>query len=107
MLVAFLYDLQLLSHSNCEKSFDDLYRKLFAVDSKGQADANETIINLLNSELADPGFVRKCVQRVDPIEVGAALTPFGIEVHQDSGTKLSVGRPNASQKKLLKCLEHH
>jgi predicted metalloprotease with PDZ domain len=105
MLVAFLYDLQLRRNTVCKASFDDLYRQLFQRVTARQADANETIIGLLNEQLRQQSFAREYIEGVGVINLESALSPYGISVRQtSSGTKLSTDRTDKEQRKLLKCL---
>jgi predicted metalloprotease with PDZ domain len=105
MLVAFLYDLQLRASSSCKASFAFLYRKLFQRASARQADANETIIGVLNEQLGQPSFAREYIQGVEILNLESALSPYGISLTQTSaGTKLSAGHADKTQKKLLNCL---
>lgn len=105
MLVAFLYDLQLRRNSVCKASFADLYRQLFQRVAARQADANETIIGILNEQLRQQSFAREYIEGVGVINLESALSPYGISVRQtSSGTKLSADRTDKEQRKLLKCL---
>jgi len=104
-LVAFLYDLQVRSSSVCNASFDDLYRKLFQRVRTRQADANETIIGVLNEQLGQQSFALEYIEGVGAINLESALAPYGISVMQtSSGTKLSANHLDKAQKKLLDCL---
>jgi hypothetical protein len=105
MLVAFLYDLQLRRTGACKASFDDLYRQLFQRVTTGQADANETIIGVLNEQLGQQSFARDYIEGIGNINLASALSPYGISVRQtSSGTRLSVDHVDKGQKKLLNCL---
>jgi len=105
MLVAFLYDLQLRTGSSCKASLADLYRQLFQRASARQADANETIIEVLNEQLGQPSFARQYIQGLEILNLESTLTPYGISVTQTgAGTKLSAGHADKAQKKLLNCL---
>jgi hypothetical protein len=105
MLVAFLYDLQLRRTSVCKASVADLYRQLFRRASTRQADANETIIGILNEQLGQESFAREYIQGVGIINLVSALSPYGISVRQTtSGTRLSTAHTDKAQKKLLNCL---
>jgi predicted metalloprotease with PDZ domain len=105
MLVAFLYDLQLRRTSVCKASVADLYRQLFRRASTRQADANETIIGILNEQLGQESFAREYIQGVGIINLVSALSPYGISVrHTTSGTRLYTAHTDKAQKKLLNCL---
>jgi hypothetical protein len=105
MLVAFLYDLQLRARSVCKVSLVDLYRQLFRRVMTRQADANETIIGIINEQVAQQSFARQYIEGVGVINLETVLSPYGIIVsHTSSGTKLSADHANKAQKKLLNCL---
>jgi predicted metalloprotease with PDZ domain len=105
MLVAFLYDLQLRASSGCKASLADLYRQLFQRAMTRQADANETIIRVLNEQVGQQSFARQYIEGVGVINLESVLSPYGIIVsHTSSGTKLSAARADKAQKKVLNCL---
>jgi predicted metalloprotease with PDZ domain len=105
MLVAFLYDLQLRASSGCKASLADLYRQLFQRAVTRQADANETIIGVLNERFGQQSFARQYIEDVGLINLESALSPYGIIVsHSSAGTKLSADHANKEQKKVLNCL---
>jgi predicted metalloprotease with PDZ domain len=105
MLVAFLYDLQLRSMTDCKASIDSAYRQLFQRVTARQADANETIIKVLNEQLGQQSFAARYIEGTEIINLATALTPYGISVTESSsGTKLSADHADKKQKKLLKCL---
>jgi predicted metalloprotease with PDZ domain len=105
MLVAFLYDLQLRAGSDCKASVADAYRQLFQRDLTRQADANETIIKVLNELVGQQSFARDYIDGVGVINLDAALSPYGIQVsHTSSGTKLSAEHATQAQRKVLGCL---
>jgi hypothetical protein len=105
MLVAFLYDLQLRASSGCKASLADMYRQLFQRAVTRQADANETIIGVLNERFGQQSFARQYIEDVGIINLESALSPYGIVVsHTSAGTKLSADHANKEQKKVLNCL---
>lgn len=105
MLVAFLYDLQLQRSSFCKASFDDLYRQLLQRGTARQAEANKTIIGVLNEQLGQESFARQYIEGTGIIKLESELSPYGIGVRQtSSGTKLSAEQADKAQRKLLKCL---
>lgn len=105
MLVAFLYDLQLRASSGCKASLADVYRLLFQRAPTRQADANETIIGVLNELVGQQSFARQYIEGLGIINLESALSPYGIIVsHPSSGTKLSPNHADKAQKKLLNCL---
>jgi predicted metalloprotease with PDZ domain len=105
MLVAFLYDLQLRASSVCKSSLADVYLQLFQRVTTGQADANDTIIGVLNAQLGQQSFARQYIEGVEIINLESALSPYGIIVsHPSSGTRLSADHADKAQRKLLNCL---
>jgi hypothetical protein len=105
MLVAFLYDLQLRANSGCKASLADLYRLLFQRAPTRQADANETIIRVLNEQVGQQSFARQYIEGVGVINLESVVSPYGIVVsHTSSGTKLSAEHADKAQKKVLNCL---
>jgi predicted metalloprotease with PDZ domain len=105
MLVAFLYDLQLRGGSGCKVSGADVYRQLFQHDLTGQPDANETIIKVLNTLVGQQSFAREYIEGIGVINLGAALSLYGINVSDtSSGTKLSTAHATKEQRKVLDCL---
>jgi hypothetical protein len=105
MLVAFLYDLQLRDNGACKVSLAELYRQLFQHAMTRQADANETIIGILNGQIGQQSFARQYIEGVGSINLESALSPYGIIVNRtSSGTKLSATHADKAQKKVLNCL---
>jgi predicted metalloprotease with PDZ domain len=108
MLVAFLYDLQLRSRTVCKGSFADLYRELLRRAGTGQAEANETIIGILNEQLGEQSFAKQYIEGVGTINLQSVLSRFGISVSQtNSGSKLSAAHADKEQRKLLNCLRRN
>ncbi|MEA2959379.1 MAG: hypothetical protein QOJ58_5214, partial [Alphaproteobacteria bacterium] len=105
MLVAFLYDLQLRAGSGCKASLADLYRQLFQRVVTRQADANETIIGVLNAQAGQQSFARQYIESAGIINLESMLSPYGISVSRTStGSKLSIVHADKAQKKVLNCL---
>jgi predicted metalloprotease with PDZ domain len=105
MLVAFLYDLQLRAGSGCKASLTDLYRQLFQRVVTRQADANETIIGVLNAQAGQQSFARQYIESAETINLESMLSPYGIVVsHTSAGSKLSIVHADKAQKKVLNCL---
>lgn len=105
MLVAFLYDLQLRAGSGCKASLADLYRQLFQRVVTRQADANETIIGVLNAQAGQQSFARQYIESAGIINLESMLSPYGISVSRTStGSKLSIVHADQAQKKVLNCL---
>jgi predicted metalloprotease with PDZ domain len=105
MLVAFLYDLQLRAGSGCKSSLADLYRQLFQRVVTRQADANETIIGVLNAQAGQQSFARQYIESAGIINLEAMLSPYGIIVSRTStGSKFSIAHADKPQQKVLNCL---
>jgi predicted metalloprotease with PDZ domain len=105
MLVAFLYDLQLRAGSGCKASLADLYRQLFQRVVTRQADANETIIGVLNAQAGQQSFARQYIESAGIINLESMLSPYGISVSRTSrGSELSFVHADKAQKKVLNCL---
>jgi len=105
MLVAFLYDLQLRATSGCTASLADLYRQLFQRVVTRQADANETIIGVLNAQAGQQSFARQYIEGAGIINLESMLSPYGISVSRTStGSKLSIVHADKAQQKVLNCL---
>jgi M61 glycyl aminopeptidase len=106
MLAAFLYDLALRSRSDCGESIADVYRQLFGLQTTGQENANETIINLLSGRESLESFAQQYVRGTGEINLAAAVSPYGINLERGaSGSRLVIARRLAkAQRKLLGCL---
>jgi predicted metalloprotease with PDZ domain len=109
MLVAFMYDLSLRSHTDCRASLDDVYADLFRLSPTGQRSANETIIKLLEGREGLQSFAKNYVERPAKISLDTTFTPFGIQLQQGTAgagsTKFVVRRDlSESQRKLLGCI---
>jgi predicted metalloprotease with PDZ domain len=108
MLVAFLYDLRLRGRTVCKGSFADLYRQLLRRPGTGQAEANKTIIGVLNEQLGEQSFAKQYIEGVGIINLQSSLSPYGISVSQmSSGSKLSAQDADKEQRKLLNCLRRN
>lgn len=93
MLVAFLYDLTLRQSSGGKRSLDDVYRALFRKHRAEEArtDGNRAVLDALNEPAEMRDFTRRYVESAGPIDLAAAIAPFGLRV--ESGgvrTHLSV-----------------
>ena len=82
MLVAFLYDLRLRRASKNRRSLDDVYHELFRRFPTGarRADANESIVSVLNRLDGDEEFARRYVQSPGSIDLETLLPVYGIRV---------------------------
>ena len=106
MLFAFLYDLALRKLTNCHASLDDVYAELFRLPATGQRSANETIISLLSGHEELKAFAKNYVESSGNIDLGPAVSAYGIQVQRgSSGTTLVVAQNlNKAQRKLLDCV---
>jgi len=106
MLVAFVYDLLLRSRTNCEKSMEDVYAKLFRLPTTGQENANETIIKLLTEDAGFELFAKSYLESSGKIQLEQELSEYGIKVLRSSSrSKLVIGEEqNKAQERLLRCL---
>ena len=107
MLVAFIYDLSLRNHTNCQASLDDVYGELFQLSGTGQGGANETIIKLLSERHGLESFAKDYVTSAGKIDLDSAVSSYGIQVQRAApgATRLAVS-PNLSktQQRLLGCI---
>jgi hypothetical protein len=106
MLVAFIYDLSLKKLTGCRASFESIYAELFQGAAAGQTSANETIISVLNAPDGLKSFSRDYVENAGTIDLGSAVSTYGIEVQRGgSGTKLVVAKDlTETQRNLLGCI---
>jgi predicted metalloprotease with PDZ domain len=109
MLIAFIYDLTLRKASNCQASFDDVYRELFREAATGQESANEIIIKILSERAGLESFAKDYVETPAKIDLHSAVSPYGIELQQGEPgvktTRLTISRNLTKvQKGLLRCI---
>jgi hypothetical protein len=102
MLAAFVYDLAVRRLSNCNDSLEDVYPSLFDLGETGQANANETIIRLLNRRAGFESFGKDYVENPVNIRLDSTLEPYGIQI--TSSRLLIKPELNESQRKLLACI---
>lgn len=102
MLAAFVYDLTLRRLSHCNASLEDVYPVLFQLGETGQANANETIIRLLNRRAGFESFGKDYVEAPVKIRLDSILAPYGIQI--TSSRLLVKPELNESQRKLLACI---
>jgi len=109
MIVGFIYDLAVRSATACRHSLDDIYRQLFRLQSTGQSNANEIIIKALNEQKGMDTFGRDYVTGTGRIDLGAALSSYGLELQSGGtagkATRLRlVSNPAKTQREALRCI---
>ena len=92
MLVAFLFDLKLLTESRGKRSLDDVYRELFrryrlveppiTVDAGQTADGNQAVVTVLEGAPGMQGFAESFIRRAAAIDLSAELAAFGLRVER-------------------------
>lgn len=82
LVVAYLYDLNLRLQTSGSRSLDDVYRELFRLhhSAMARAEGNSAVIGLLAEQKGMQEFVRQYVERAGPIDLQAAVEPFGLEI---------------------------
>lgn len=106
MLLAFIYDLSLRSKSNCNASLSDVYRELFRVRSTGQANANETIIGILNRLEGSEVFSKEYLEGHDELRLETLISGYGFEVRRTvvEAQLIVANHVTEEQRRLIKCL---
>jgi predicted metalloprotease with PDZ domain len=87
-VIAFIYDLRLLSVSHGKRSLNDAYRKLFQaqasmatdVRSPRLSDGNDAAMNALTAASGSEDFVRNFIRSPVSINLPTELAPFGLKV---------------------------
>ncbi len=83
-----------------------MYRELFARHghSARRAEANESVLDILNRTPGTREFTRKYVEGTDPIDLALALADYGLEVNRvGARTRITVAaRLNREQQSLLR-----
>ncbi|HYR77897.1 MAG TPA: hypothetical protein VEM96_18910 [Pyrinomonadaceae bacterium] len=95
MLVAFLFDLKLLSQSRGKRSLDDVYRELFrryrlvespsvpsTPEAGGTADGNQAVATLMESIPGMQEFAGSFIRRAAAIDLSSELATFGLRVER-------------------------
>ncbi|HEX8709398.1 MAG TPA: hypothetical protein VF723_14230, partial [Pyrinomonadaceae bacterium] len=82
MLVAFLYDLTLRQQTKGKRTLEDVYRELFRLYGAGgpRRDGNLAALAALNGAGPMQEFTRRYVETASPVELAAAIAPFGLRV---------------------------
>jgi predicted metalloprotease with PDZ domain len=95
MLVAFLFDLKLLSQSRGKRSLDDVYREVFrryrlveppsvpiTADAGQNADGNQAVVTVLEGTPGMQGFPESFIRRAAAIDLSSELATFGLRVER-------------------------
>lgn len=111
MLVAFLYDLTLLTRSRGKSSLEDAYAELFRRHRSGmkREDGNRAVVNVLSSPQGMSDFTSLYVQGAAEINLAASVEPFGLEIVSGGvRTHLAVvASPSGAQRDLLRKLGYN
>ncbi len=111
MLVAALYDLELMRRTAGKSSLEDVYRLLFQRHGPGAAkqEGNRAVIDILGSLPAMRDFVGRYVEGPAPVELAAAVAPYGLTVEPGGiRTRLAVvASPDRAQRELLRKLGYN
>jgi hypothetical protein len=111
MLVAFLYDLTLLSRSRGKSSLEDAYAELFRRHRSGSSreDGNRAVIAVLGRLQGMGDFTSLYVQGATEINLAASVAPFGLEIAPGGvRTHLAVvAAPSGAQRDLLRKLGYN
>lgn len=102
MLVAFLYDLTLRGQTKGKRSLDHAYGELARLHmGKTRADGNSTVIQLLKS-FGMESFVSRFIENNEPLELPAALEPFGLRTSRfGNQTRIAVSDSLSRQQRDL------
>lgn len=81
MLLAFLYDLMLRSQSSGKLTLDDAYRELFRrhKSTSARSDGNKAVVTVLSDTGGMRSYTERYVQGNSPLDLRAALAPFGLQ----------------------------
>jgi hypothetical protein len=95
MLVAFLFDLKLLSQSRGKRSLDDVYRELFhryrlvespsvpiTPEAGGTADGNQAVVTVIEGTPGMQEFAGSFISRAATIDLSSELATFGLRVER-------------------------
>src|SRR5687767_3126175 len=111
MLVAFLYDLTLLSRSRGKSSLEDAYAELFRRHRNGASreDGNRAVVNVLSRLEGMGDFSSRYIQGAAEINLAASVEPFGLEIVPGGvRTHLAVVEsPSGAQRDLLRKLGYN
>ncbi|HEV2863155.1 MAG TPA: hypothetical protein VGX48_19215 [Pyrinomonadaceae bacterium] len=111
MLVAALYDLELMRQTSGESSLEDVYRQLFRRHAKGsnRQEGNRAIIEALASMPGMREFTVRYVEGALPVELAAAVSEYGLRIEPGGvRTRLAVvASPERGQRELLRKLGYN
>lgn len=82
MLVAFLYDLTLMSRTEGKSSLDDVYRELYRRHALGntKAEAAQAVVSALSRMKDMKAFTENYIQTPAPIDLDQELEAFGLQL---------------------------
>ena len=111
MLVAFLYDLTLMSRTGGKGSLGAVYRELFRRYGRGErrADGDRAVIEILGGQSGMRAFVESYVEGAAEIALPSLIDSFGLKV-EPVGARTHVGVAdslNAPQRELLRKLGYN
>lgn len=111
MLIAFLYDMELMLGSGGKSSLDDVYYELFLRfgGARRREDGNNAVVNVLGRMPGMHDFTDRFVRRAAEINLAAAIAPFGLIV-EPGGARTHVGvsgHLNRPQRELLRKLGYN
>jgi len=111
MLVAALYDLELMRRTAGKSSLEDVYRQLFQRHGPGAArqEGNRAVIDILSGVPGMRDFTGRYVEGAAPVELAAALAPYGLTIEPGGvRTRLAVvASPDRAQRELLRKLGYN
>lgn len=111
MLVAALYDLELMRQTAGKSSLEDVYRQLFRRHPAGsnRREGNSVIIEALGGMPGMREFTRRYVEGASPVELAAAVSEYGLRIEPGGvRTRLAVvASPERAQRELLRKLGYN
>jgi predicted metalloprotease with PDZ domain len=122
MLVAFLFDLKMLSQSRGKRSLDDVYREVFrryrlveppsvpiTTEAGGIADGNQAIVTVMEGTPGMQEFAESFICRAAAIDLSSELATFGLRVERlGLRTRISVSETlTRRQRELLRELGYN
>jgi predicted metalloprotease with PDZ domain len=111
LLVAFLYDLELMRRTAGKNSLGSVYRELFRRYGQGEkpADGNRAIVERLGAAAGMSDFVERYVAGANEIVLPALIQEFGLRV-EPGGARTHVGvvaSLDSTQRELLRKLGYN
>ena len=111
MLVATLYDLELMRQTGGKHSLEDVYRQLFRRHAAGsnRQEGNRAIIEVLAGMPGMREFTGRYVEGASPVELAAAVSGYGLRIEPGGvRTRLAVvPAPDRAQRELLRKLGYN